>query len=120
VEHEGRLGLASTERCGAHVEEDRAVRWQSDLTAEGLAVAGRGAAEPFIEALSPGHDNAAGGHVMQVHRLSLLRVVPHEHAIGKLTNERLAREVVPAPDAEGRRNAQRTRRPEIVDLRRAQ
>ena len=118
LDHERRFGRAPAERRRAHVEQDRPIGGQPDLPAERLAIARRRAVEPLVEALGAGHHDPLGGHAVQIDGLLLLRVVPHEHAIGHLANQRLAGQMIPAPDAERRRNAERTRGAQIVDLRR--
>ena len=97
--HELCLIHAALEERRAHVEEIRAIR-QSDTRAERRAVQRRPAVEPLIETLRTGHDDPLCRHVVHRHGLVSLHVVPHEHAVRHVAKDGLAREVVPAPDAQ--------------------
>src|SRR5256885_11071602 len=46
--------------------------------------------------------------ILQGDRFAALRLVPHEHAVRQHADERLARQVIPAPDAEPHGNAERS------------
>ncbi len=54
----------------------------------------------MVEALRPGRHHPVLGDAVDRHRLAPLRVVPHGHEIGNDAEELLAREVVPARDAD--------------------
>ena len=60
----------------------------------------------------------SGGTACSVIASSPLRVVPDEHAVGNGAQNRLAREVIPAPDAQRRRIPERPRRLQAIELRR--
>src|SRR5215510_9189068 len=53
---------------------------------------------------------------MQRHRLMFLRRIPDEHPIRSLANQRLAGQMVPTPDAQSSRDAERSSRAEVVNL----
>jgi hypothetical protein len=67
--------------------------------------------------LGAGDDHALRIDAVQVGRLAPLHLVPHEDAIRRLVNQPLGRQVIPAADAEHRGDAERARRPHVLDLR---
>ena len=62
---------------------------------------------------------ACGGDPVQPHGFVALHLVPHDHAIGRVANQRLAGQMVPAPHGDRRRQPRGARRPQVVGLRRA-
>ena len=76
---------------------------EAHLVAERVTRAPWPAIEPSIEALRASNRDAGPRHPMQDGRLLALRVVPHEHAVGRLPDARLACKVIPAPHAQRRR-----------------
>jgi hypothetical protein len=120
LQHELRLDRTPLEERGADPQHERRRRREADLPAEGLAVARRLPVEPLVETLRPGNDDAVGRDAVQIDRFLFLCRVPDEHAVGRVADERLARQVIPAPDAETGRNAQCARRLHVFDLRRSE
>jgi hypothetical protein len=88
------------------------------VTAELFARAHRTTIEPLVVALRAGHDDAVGGHTVQIDRLIALRVVPHDHALRHVADQRLAGQVIPAPDAEHGSQSRLDRRSQHFELRR--
>ena len=62
----------------------------------------------------------SAGTPCRLTRLLALDVVPDEHAIGPVADERLARQVIPAPHAQRRGMPSASRGAKVVDLRRAE
>jgi len=56
---------------------------------------------------------------MQRNSLLFLRPVPDEHPIWCLSNQRLAGQVIPTPDAQTRRDAEYSSRTQVLNLRRS-
>src|SRR5687767_13771954 len=116
--HEERLAGAALEEGRAYVEQERTPERQPDLPAEGLVIERRAPVEPLIETLRARHDDAIGRDAVKCDRLLTLRVVPHEYTIRNRAQNRLARQVVPAPHAERRRIAKRACSLQAIELRR--
>jgi hypothetical protein len=53
---------------------------------------------------------------MQRDRFALLRFVPDENAVREIPKQRLAGEIVPAPDAEAGRDAEALRGGDVIEL----
>ena len=118
--HESGLRRAAAEECRADVEDERPIVGQPRTAAEGLTRERRPPIEPPVEALRAGHAHAVGGDAVEPRRFLPLDLVPHDHRIGHHPHERLAREVVPAPDAQGRPHAEPARGAHVIELRRAE
>jgi hypothetical protein len=91
-------------------------RIEADLVAEGVARQRRGAVEPLIEALRAGDDHVGASDAVEGDGFALLRLVPDEDAVRLFPDARLARQVIPAADAERGRDAELHRRSHDVLL----
>src|SRR2546428_3697059 len=98
---EQRLARAPAKQRRAHIQEEGPALPQSDRAAERRAIRRRGPAEPLVETLRPGDDHPFRRHTMQLYRLVALCLVPDEHPIRNAPDDRLARQMIPAPDAQG-------------------
>src|SRR5262245_16109830 len=75
--------------------------------------------EPLVVTLRARHHDAFGRNVVQLDRLTLLGVVPYRDQIRNGPQHRLARQVIPAANAQHRPKPQRARTHVVIDLRRA-
>ena len=100
-----------------HVQEERLVGGKPDRLTERRAVARRRPIEPLVVALRAGNGDAIRGHAVPPDRFLLLRLVPEQDAVGHVAQQRLARQVVPAEDADAGAPAKRTGGAQMIDLR---
>ena len=107
----------TSKQRGADPQHVQLVWIQSDAFTERTARQGRLAAEPVVVALRASDGHEVRRHTMQLDRFLLLRLVPNEYAVWHLPQERLARQVVPAADAQHAATARRLRAREMVGLR---
>ena len=117
---EPRLVRRVLEERRADVEDERPRSVEPDLLAELLARARRRAAEPLVVALRAGDDDPIGRHPVELDRFLLLRVVPDGDEIRDGAQQRLARQMVPAADAEHRAQTERARAQVVIELRRTE
>src|SRR5258706_6201117 len=96
------FGWAAWKQRRTHPQDVRPVIWQSHASRELLASTRRTSIEPAVEALSTGDDHAIGWNRVHRHRFMLLDLVPHEQTIGHVADDRFARPMIPAPDADSR------------------
>ena len=122
IAHERCLRRAAPEQRRADIEDERTVgRGKPDAAAEVVAVARRRPIEPLIEALRAGDDHAIGARCRGTAAASSrCDLVPDDHRVRHDANQRLARQVVPAPHAERAADAERARRAHVIELRRAE
>ena len=113
---EVRLGRAPQHERRAHVEDEGAGGVEAGALAEVLPRAEGGTAEPRIEALGAGHGDALLGHAVQLHRLAFLGRIPHGDEVGEDPDHRLAREMVPAHDAEHGSKPERLGSHQVIEL----
>src|SRR5688572_31849511 len=92
---------------------------ETDAAAERLAIARRQPIEPLVVALGAGHHDAIRRHPVPLDRFTPLRLVPDEHPIGHDSQERLARQVIPAEHTDAGSTAERTSGAQMIELRRA-
>ena len=118
LDESGLRGAAGKERR-ADVEQERFAVGQAGGGAERVACAAGAPSEPVVEALGAGHHHMVGRNPVQPDGLVALDLVPHEHAIGRVANQRLAGQVIPAPYGHGRRQLRGARGAQVVGLRRA-
>src|SRR5262245_61286105 len=115
--HERRFRGTVPEQRRTDIQQERPRASESDALAELVAAARRRPIEPLIEALRAGDDHAIDRHTVEPLRLVALRVVPDDDLVGADSYQRLARQVIPAPHAQGAADAKRPRRAKVIELR---
>ena len=117
---EKRLVRRVLEQRRADIQDERPRRVEPDVLAELFPRAGRTAAEPLVVTLCAGDGDPLGGNGMQLDRLALLGLVPDGDQIGRRAQHRLARQMVPAADAQHGAESERARTHVVLDLRRSE
>src|SRR5687768_10231292 len=110
-----RLNRAPAKQRRTDVQHKRGRGRQANACAERATIASWCALEPLIEALCTGHNDSVGRDIMELDRFGVLRRVPDSDDVRHPPNERLARQIVPAPDAEQRSETQRLRAAQILE-----
>src|SRR6185503_5603616 len=102
------------------IEDERPRTVEPDLLTELLARSRGLPAEPLVVTLRPGDDDPIGRYLVKLDRLLLLRVVPDRDEIRDGAQQRLARQMVPAADAEHRAKTERAGAEIVIELGRTQ
>jgi len=111
----GLVGRPAEERR-ADVEHERTIGTEADTLTERLARTRGAASPPMVVALGAGDVHALGRDAVHLHRLALLDLVPHQHRVGMLPQQRLARQVIPTSDRQHRPQPECARRGEVIEL----
>jgi hypothetical protein len=110
------LGRAAGKQRRADPHDVRSIVGQADVPGKLPARSGRLPSEPAVEVLRARDDDAFPRQAVHLDSFGFLDVVPDKKPVWCVADDRLARQVVPAPHTDRRRDAARLRTSQQVEL----